>query len=1293
MCTGACPLPESTKDSTAPRGTYATCGADGSVRLWHLGWEERGDAGGEPGDVPIGGDIKHIRGVSTAVSAMYAAPDPSRESAALREVEKQAGAVADECAVARAGGNALRCVAARPDGKELVVGDGCGNVRIFDLASRTERLRLAAHDAEVLSVAYGPNACADDTAVRTSASSPDSTGFPFVDTAEAPEQRLVSSGRDGLVHIYDASLNSDGSPGVYRLEDTVDDHDAAVTGAVIAGLGSECKLVTTGADRKVIFRNLAPLSRVKKSQASKASKASKAFASETMPRGVVHGVALDTRGKTCVTAGADRRLRLWSIANGKTTRAYPCADEGAGEALRVDADPHGRFAAVSHADKTVRVYDVKTGVLVGRCVGHGTAVTALAFMNCGSRLVTGGADGTVCVWRLPGHLGLSPARAPLRAVTNVSAAKCAVLVGTQDGSLREHAGVNDRYAEDALVVKSVTGDATDADPALMNASGASSIPSLAFDELPKWAARAAANASEADAEKREREKLDNLAKVAAGSKWLANAPGGYVPKRTGLSASVLDHGDVDLEVDDDDKDDVEKVNSPENAAEKENAHPIAPGSVVSLYTPLDDDDDALYYAESEPGGDGSVTGTFGVVTVSPAHEQKSEHGLAAVDERDAPAEGAEGADTAVPKIEDAPVPDTMVQEDAAKPKGVFARVAAMLGGKKPASHLKTQSQDVQQPKPIQTPCSEPPRSESPTSHRGHRFDVPSGGEEYGEAEEVATEYETESDDEPPAVPLALRFDDDDESMGKHSDDVATELDGKRKENKALRDSFSGRFRRRAREPLPLHELIDPKDDQPSDDNNEDEDDGRRLPVGDMVSAIEAVEREDANRTNAAAGFKSVEELRASLPRLRTSPVERTRETPVEAAVTSSGENADAESETKFEPDATWPPLPEDMPSDEEEEGGDDGTDANGEKEEKEEKEVSTSTTTPAVTTGDAEDATANAVRASIDAAVTHVEVELQEVAEDETVDETAVKVEDDVDATEPNAPETCTTADGPILSSEPSTLRPSQGGMTTGGRSSIRSSTSSKGLRASLKKRRGRARRIIAAIAERTKRASLATNTSTKANAKAEGAEGADTAVPQKEEPDPPATETLAKADTDRPSDGLSSPEPAVSPVASTPAPTAVSDALAAVDALDDAVRRSLATVRASVGACDADERQLVESRLRSLASLILGGGVDNTTRAEVRAVQTDELDVEEHAASEPVEPSTSDTSGSPSPGASEEESILAKMPQGLVTSFEVPASLERAINATMERALAAYSERLIETVRISVAASATSSR
>ena len=51
----------------------------------------------------------------------------------------------------------------------------------------------------------------------------------------------------------------------------------------------------------------------------------------------------------------------------------------------------------------------------------------------------------------------------------------------------------------------------------------------------------------------------------------------------------------------------------------------------------------------------------------------------------------------------------------------------------------------------------------------------------------------------------------------------------------------------------------------------------------------------------------------------------------------------------------------------------------------------------------------------------------------------------------------------------------------------------------------------------------------------------------------------------------------------------------------------------------------------------------------------------------------------------------MPAMPKGLADSYEVPPSLERAINATMERALAAYSERLIETVRSSVAASATS--
>ena len=129
-----------------------------------------------------------------------------------------------------------------------------------------------------------------------------------------------------------------------------------------------------------------------------------------------------------------------------------------------------------------------------------------------------------------------------------------------------------------------------------------------------------------------------------------------------------------------------------------------------------------------------------------------------------------------------------------------------------------------------------------------------------------------------------------------------------------------------------------------------------------------------------------------------------------------------------------------------------------------------------------------------------------------------------------------------------------------------------------------------------------------------------------------------------------------------------------------------------------ADERAAVDARLASLAAAMRlddaqlatsdgpsSAGTPPAPRAEVR-VQTDSGDGAGRGSSLGADVDETDA-GHPS-SASE---MPTKMPEGLADSYEVPPSLERAINATMERALAAYSERLIETVRSSVAASATS--
>ena len=81
----------------------------------------------------------------------------------------------------------------------------------------------------------------------------------------------------------------------------------------------------------------------------------RAFATETMPRGTVHGVDVCSGGRTCATAGADGRLRVWSTGTGKPTRAFPCADEGAGEAVCVAVDDAG---GVHHRERRHHLHEV-----------------------------------------------------------------------------------------------------------------------------------------------------------------------------------------------------------------------------------------------------------------------------------------------------------------------------------------------------------------------------------------------------------------------------------------------------------------------------------------------------------------------------------------------------------------------------------------------------------------------------------------------------------------------------------------------------------------------------------------------------------------------------------------------------------------------------------------------------------------------------------------------------------------------------------------------------------------------
>jgi WD40 repeat protein len=66
--------------------------------------------------------------------------------------------------------------------------------------------------------------------------------------------------------------------------------------------------------------------------------------------------------------------------------------------LAVAISPDGQLAASGSADKTARLWDLKTGKELHRFKGHAGAIVQIVFSGDGKRLATGGIDGAVRLW-------------------------------------------------------------------------------------------------------------------------------------------------------------------------------------------------------------------------------------------------------------------------------------------------------------------------------------------------------------------------------------------------------------------------------------------------------------------------------------------------------------------------------------------------------------------------------------------------------------------------------------------------------------------------------------------------------------------------------------------------------------------------------------------------------------------------------------------------------------------------------------------------------------------------------
>ena len=114
-----------------------------------------------------------------------------------------------------------------------------------------------------------------------------------------------------------------------------------------------------------------------------------------------YAVAFLRDGKSFLTCGQDRRLKVWRTNDGELLQAVGPFDS---PLYALAVAPDGQSFAVAGMDGLIRICSHESGSVLRELAGHSGAVFTLAISPDGKHLVSGGEDGCLRVWEFAtGH--------------------------------------------------------------------------------------------------------------------------------------------------------------------------------------------------------------------------------------------------------------------------------------------------------------------------------------------------------------------------------------------------------------------------------------------------------------------------------------------------------------------------------------------------------------------------------------------------------------------------------------------------------------------------------------------------------------------------------------------------------------------------------------------------------------------------------------------------------------------------------------------------------------------------
>ncbi|XP_060227525.1 mitogen-activated protein kinase-binding protein 1 isoform X3 [Meriones unguiculatus] len=330
-----------------PPSSFITCSSDNTIRLWNT--ESSGVHGSTLHRNILSNDLIKIIYVDGNTQALLDTELPGGDKADGSLMDPRVG---------------IRSVCISPNGQHLASGDRMGTLRVHELQSLNEMLKVEAHDSEILCLEY---------------SKPD-TGLKL----------LASASRDRLIHVLDAGRE-------YSLQQTLDEHSSSITAVKFAASDGQVRMISCGADKSIYFRT-----------AQKSGEGVQFTRTHHVVRKTtLYDMDVEPSWKYTAIGCQDRNIRIFNISSGKQKKLYKGSQGEDGTLIKVQTDPSGIYIATSCSDKNLSIFDFSSGECVATMFGHSEIVTGMKFSNDCKHLISVSGDSCIFVWRLSSEMTIS----------------------------------------------------------------------------------------------------------------------------------------------------------------------------------------------------------------------------------------------------------------------------------------------------------------------------------------------------------------------------------------------------------------------------------------------------------------------------------------------------------------------------------------------------------------------------------------------------------------------------------------------------------------------------------------------------------------------------------------------------------------------------------------------------------------------------------------------------------------------------------------------------------------------